>query len=133
MTDTAHTSASTATVQAYLRFWNSEPGDAQRRAGEDMFRPDITYIAPVGVLAGVAALVDFTRQFREHVGAYSFDARSEPDVHHDRVRLPWQLKVGDAVFAEGTDVLITDESGRITTVSTFLDRAPEGFDPHTDH
>jgi hypothetical protein len=35
-------------------------------------------------------------------------------------------------FATGTDVLELDDQGRIAAISSFLDRAPEGF-AHADH
>jgi len=42
----------------------------------------------------------------------------------------WELLRGDDSFAEGTDILVVDDNGRISSVTTFLDRAPTGFDPH---
>jgi hypothetical protein len=64
------------------------------------------------------------------MGAASFRSRQEPEFHHDRARLKWEIMVGDTSFAEGTDVLAFDADGRIDSVTAFLDRAPEGFDPH---
>lgn len=114
------------TIDAYVKFWNTEAGDPQRRAGAEVFTPDVRYIAPSGVRVGVDALVEFTETFVAGVGAYEFCARAEPEVHHDRARLAWELRVGGSSFAEGTDVLVTDDAGRIITITTFVDRAPEG-------
>ncbi|MFH8381496.1 hypothetical protein ACH4E7_11205 [Kitasatospora sp. NPDC018058] len=36
-------------------------------------------------------------------------------------------------FAAGTDVVQLDEDGRITAVTVFVDRAPEGFDAAAHH
>lgn len=48
----------------------------------------------------------------------------------DRARLRWEiLRVGQSL-AEGTDVIVVDDQGRVESVTAFLDRAPEGFDPH---
>lgn len=126
MTETITT---TDTVVRYLKFWNAPPAD-QPRLGADLFTDDISYVTPVGVRVGVAEQIAFTEQFRDGVGAYEFRARTEPDVHHDRARLQWEILVGGTSFAEGTDVLITDETGRVQSVTAFLDRAPEGFDPN---
>ena len=120
------------TVASYVRFWNVEPAE-QRRTGGEVFTDDVTYVAPVGVLTGVEALAGFTEQFVGNVGAYEFRARTEPDVHHDRARLQWEIRVGDASFAEGTDVLTADGDGRIRSITTFVDRAPEGVDTHPHH
>jgi hypothetical protein len=127
---TARTGATTETVEGYLRFWNTPPGDPQRTVGADVFTTDVAYVTPIGVRSGVEELVDFTEQFVAGVGAYELVSRSAPDVHHDRVRVPWEIRVGATSFAEGTDVLVTDETGRIVEVTAFIDRAPEGFDEH---
>lgn len=129
MTETVTT---TDTVVRYLKFWNAAPAD-QPRLGADLFTADVAYVTPIGVSTGVAALTTFTEQFRDGVGAYEFRARAEPDVHHDRARVQWEILVGGASFAEGTDVLVTDETGRVQSVTAFLDRAPEGFDPDAHH
>lgn len=122
------TDSATDTVARYLRFWNSAP-EGQERLGAGVFTDDVAYVAPIGVRTGVAELVAFARQFRDGVGAYELRARTEPDPHHDRARLRWELVVGGTSFAEGTDVLVLDASGRIVSITAFLDRAPEGFDP----
>lgn len=110
-------------VARYVEFWNTGP-DAQRRAGAETFVADVVYVAPAGVLTGVDSLADFTEQFTSNVGAYTFRTRSEPDMHHDRARVRWELLVGGEPFAEGTDVLTVDRDGRIASVTTFVDRAP---------
>ena len=114
----------TETIETYVRFWNTEPGEPQRRVGAQVFAPDVSYVAPNAILVGVEALVGFTQTFVDNLGTYEFLARAEPDTHHDRARLAWELRVGGASFAEGTDVLVTDADGRITGVTTFVDRAP---------
>jgi hypothetical protein len=115
-------------VERYLHFWNTDSAE-QQKTGEELFTPDVVQIAPVGVMTGVDALAGFAREFSSHMGAYEFRARMQPDVHHDRARLQWEIRVGDTSFAEGTDVLVSNGDGRIQSISTFLDRAPEGFDP----
>jgi hypothetical protein len=81
----------------------------------------------VGILAGVDGLIGFRNQFAQHSPDYVFRARTEPDVHHDRARLQWELVVGSGPFASGTDVLELDGDGRIRSITAFLDQAPEGF------
>ncbi|HEY8455714.1 MAG TPA: nuclear transport factor 2 family protein [Actinopolymorphaceae bacterium] len=126
---TGTTAQPVATAEAYVRFWNLD-ADAQRALGRTLFADDVAQYAPVGVLAGLDALIDFTTQFAEHMGSYEFRARREPEEHHGRIRVQWELVCRGASFAEGTDVLTLDGQGRIATITTFLDRAPEGFDPH---
>lgn len=127
MSKTTVETATPETAEAYLAFWNTRPADGQRDAGRALFTEDVRYVTPVGVRSGTDALVEFTAQFLDGVGEYELLARSAPDLHHDRVRVPWEIRVGGRSFAEGTDILVTDESGRVTEVAAFLDRAPEGF------
>jgi hypothetical protein len=120
-----------ATVQRYVRFWNTGTPEEQHRIASETFTDGIQYHAPVGILDGWQALIDFRDQFAEHMGTVAFRCREEPQIHHDRAKLLWEIQVrGGEPFAAGTDVLVFDTNGRISSVSAFLDRAPEGFDPH---
>jgi hypothetical protein len=130
MTETTTSSPTAEAVQRYLRFWNTSAGEEQEQLAPSVFRDDVDYHAPIGVWVGVDGFLSTGRQFAEHLGDLSFRARTEPDVHHDRARLRWEILRGGESFAEGTDVLVIDEDGRIASVTSFLDRAPEGFDPH---
>ncbi|MFI5693881.1 nuclear transport factor 2 family protein [Kribbella sp. NPDC051586] len=111
-------------VEQYVGFWNAS-ADAN-------FADDITYHAPIGVLHGVEELIGFRNQFAEHQPGYVFRPRSDPEAHHGRARLQWELLVDGTSFATGTDFLEIDDHGRIAAVAAFLDRAPEGFHPD-DH
>lgn len=116
------------TVEQYVAFWNARKADEQRRLAAATFSDHVGYHAPVAVMRGVDELIGFRNQFAEHMPGYVFQPRTEPQTHHDRARLQWELIVDGASFATGTDVLELDDHGRVTTVTSFLDRAPEGFD-----
>lgn len=130
-TTTAPTSRHEATVERYVRFWNAgDPGEQQRLAA-DTFLDDVEYHAPVGLLRGPGALIEFRDQFAQHMDPVVFRRLRAPEIHHDRARLAWEIEVhGGRPFAAGTDVLEFATDGRIASVSAFVDRAPEGFDPH---
>lgn len=118
------------TVARYLDFWNADPGDDQRRRAVELFAPDVDYVAPIGTRHGIDELLSLAGDFVLNLGDLAFLARAQPDVHNGCARLRWELIRGNESFAEGTDVLFVDDAGRVTSVTTFLDRAPEGFDPH---
>jgi hypothetical protein len=128
MTETAFPTTSPR-AEAYVRFWNLSP-EQQRSLGGELFAPDVVQYAPVGELAGLDALIGFTADFATAMGDYAFRRRTPPEEHHGRIRVQWELLHEDRSFAEGTDVLTLDDAGQITSVTTFLDRAPEGFDAH---
>ena len=119
-----------AQLERYTRFWNTGPGEERDRLASAVFTGEVEYRALVGFLRGAAALADFRDQFVSHVGPATVRRREEPEVHHGRARLRWEILTGAGTsFATGTDVIEFDEGGRIRAVSAFLDRAPEGFDP----
>ncbi|MCW3839074.1 nuclear transport factor 2 family protein [Micromonospora yasonensis] len=128
------TSAYQATVERYVRFWNTGKPDEQQELAAETFTDDVRYHAVIGVFTGRQALIGFHDQFTGHMTDAVFQRRGEPQFHHDRGRLLWEIEVGDGKsFATGTDVLVFDADGRISEITAFLDRAPEGFDPHAHH
>lgn len=129
MTDTINEKSPAPTLDRYLEFWNADPGPALAELAREVFTDDIRYVAPIGEYAGIAALVGLRRQFQEHLGTVVFQAGAAPEFHHDRARLRWEVVRGEEPFATGTEVLRIREDGRISEVTAFLDRAPEGFDP----
>ena len=139
MSETASSTTATAdevnlvAVNRYVEFWNAATADEQRRLSAETFAAGVSYHAPLGLMRGAEEMVGFRNQFAQHVPGYRFQPRSKPDAHHDRARLQWELVVGGDSFAAGTDVLELDDEGRIVSVASFLDQAPEGFDPHAHH
>jgi hypothetical protein len=96
-----------------------------------VFAADVEYHSVPGVLIGTEALIEFRKQFVDNVGAATYRAMAAPDHHHDRARFRWEILLADGTsFAAGTDVLNLAADGRITSVTSFLDRAPAGFDHH---
>ncbi|MEW1771963.1 isomerase [Streptomyces sp. NPDC086777] len=119
-------------LDAYVRFWNTGTEHEQRACAEAAFTDGVEYRAQIGVLGGAQALIDFRNEFAAHMGPVALRLREEPQIHHGRARLRWEILTGDGAetsFATGTDVLHLEEDGRISSVTVFLDRAPEGFDP----
>ncbi|WP_152361982.1 isomerase [Microlunatus speluncae] len=121
MTETLTADAVREATGRYLRFWNAA------QPAEQTFTDDIEYAAPVGVLRGPAALIDFRDQFTSHVGGAELRPVAEPEAHHDRARFSWEIVVKGERFAAGTDVIKIGADGRIEAVTSFLDQAPAGF------
>jgi hypothetical protein len=119
-------------VQQYVDFWNADTADQQHKLAAATFADRFSYHAPIGILRGVDELVGFRNQFAEHNPGYQFRPRAEPETHHDRARLQWELIVDGTSFATGTDVLELGPDGRIVAIAGFLDQTPEGF-AHANH
>ncbi|MEU1081190.1 isomerase [Streptomyces sp. NPDC005908] len=121
-------------LERYTRFWNTGPEGGRHRLASEVFTDTVEYRAAVGFLRGAAALAGFRDQFVSHRGPATVRRRERPEVHHGRARLRWEILTGDGTsFATGTDVIEFDEDGRISAITAFLDRAPEGFDPTAHH
>jgi hypothetical protein len=120
-------------VDRYVAFWNTANAALQQRAARAAFADGVVSHVPLGVMRGPEELIGFRNEFAARMPDYRFQPRAEPDVHHDRARLQWELVVGGESFAAGTDVLELDDTGRIVSIAGFLDRAPEGFDPDAHH
>ncbi|MFF0793304.1 isomerase [Streptomyces spiralis] len=130
----AATAQHRATVEHYVRFWNAETPEEQQHLVSATFTDEVRYYAPIGVLSGPSALIGFHDEFAQHMGKVAFRPRQEPEIHHGRARLMWRIDTQDkAPFATGTDILVFAPDGHITTVTTFLDQPPEGFDPNAHH
>lgn len=127
-------------LEQYVQFWNVGTEPEQRRLAAAVFADGVEYRAQIGILSGPQALMDFRNQFAAHMGTVALRLRERPQVHHRRARLQWEILTGGGngdgdgtSFATGTDVIQLDEDGRISSVTVFLDRAPEGFDPEAHH
>lgn len=117
------------TIEHYVRFWNAETADAQRRIAAELFTDDVEYHSVPGVFVGTESMIDFKSQFIEHMGQARYRPLADPDHHHDRARIRWDIVLADDTsFAAGTDILDLGPDGRITSVTAFLDRAPDGFE-----
>jgi hypothetical protein len=119
-------------VEQYITFWNTD-GEDQRQLASTIFDEGVRYYAPVGLLTGAQELIDFRTQFVEHMKDAKLVTRQEPETLHDRARVKWEIRLADGkAFAAGSDVLVIAD-GKINSVTSFLDQAPEGFDPAHHH
>jgi hypothetical protein len=132
--ETQMTESTTMTaVDRYVAFWNTRAGKLQQRAATAAFADGVVSHVPLGVMRGTEELIGFRNEFATRMPDYRFQPRAEPDAHHDRARLQWELVIAGESFATGTDVLELDETGRIVSITGFLDRAPAGFEPDAHH
>lgn len=128
----SETTTRTATaVERYLEFWNTADAAERDRRAARTFARGVEYVAPVTRAEGADAVLAFATELLGHLAGHRFEARTAPDVHDDRLRLRWRVVAPDgSEFATGTDVLHVRSDGLVSSVTTFLDRAPDGFAAH---
>jgi hypothetical protein len=119
-------SEATDLVSRYLAVWNESDPDARRAAIEDVWADDGRYVDPLTEVEGhdeISALVDAVQQ---QMPGHVFRLLGGVDAHHDVARFSWELVPGGGgeSIAEGFDVAVTDDDGRIRSVVGFIDKAP---------
>src|SRR5262249_31797910 len=110
----------------YLATWNENDDDARRAAVASVWAEDGRYLDPLAVVTGhdeISALIGAVQQ---QLPGHVFRLRNGVDAHHDIARFSWELVPADggASVAEGFDVAVIDDDGRVGSVLGFLDKAP---------
>jgi hypothetical protein len=109
----------------YLATWN-ETDPAQRRAAvEALFTDDARYTDPLVDVTGHDAIESTVAAVQAQFPGWVFRLAGPVDGHHDQLRFTWHLgPEGQEAPVVGSDVAVTDGTGRIRTVLGFLDRVP---------
>ena len=108
----------------YLAAWNATDPAARRRAVEQAFTPDVSYVDPLGDVRGTEPLEAMIAAVQSQFPGFVFTLLGDVDAHHDVARFRWGLgPTGQQPVVEGFDVVTTD-GNRISTVTGFLDKVP---------
>lgn len=109
----------------YLNCWNATDPEVRADLIVDTWRPDATYVDPLVEARGFDALTLTIAGVQAQFPGWEFTPVGDLEGHHGVVRFGWGLgPVGDEPVILGSDVVTTDEDGRIRTVVGFLDRLP---------
>jgi SnoaL-like domain len=113
-------------VRRYLAAWNETDPDTRRTAIESVWAADGRYVDPLAAVEGhdqISALIDAAQQ---QMPGHVFRLLDGVDAHHNVARFWWELVSVDEgrAIAEGFDVAVLDDDGRIESVVGFLDKAP---------
>ncbi len=113
-------------VRRYLEAWNESDPDIRRAELETVWADDGSYVDPLAAVTGhdeISALIGMVHQ---QAPAHVFRLLDGVDAHHNVARFGWELvpAAGGESIAEGFDVAVTNDDGRIASVLGFLDKAP---------
>ena len=113
-------------VQQYLETWNETDSNARLAAIQDVWTEDGTYLDPLAAVAGHTQISNLIGAVQAQVPGHLFRLRDGVDAHHNIARFGWELVPagGGESVAEGFDVAVTEDGGRIRSVLGFLDKAP---------
>lgn len=116
----------TATVDAYLAWWNAT--DQERRAAltAEVWTEDAAYYDPMFEAAGHEALSDMAAGVQAQFPGQRFTRTSGVDEHHGLVRFGWELGDGaGTVTVAGIDIGIVARDGRLNRIAGFFGPLPE--------
>ena len=119
-------SNATDLVQRYFEIWNEPDPDIRLAAVGLLWTDDALYVDPVAAVRGHREITDLIGAVQRQVPGHVFRLLDGIDAHHNLARFSWELVPadgGDSV-AEGSDVTVTEDDGRISSVLGFLDKAP---------
>jgi hypothetical protein len=113
-------------VRRYLATWNETGNEARYATVAAVWADDGRYLDPLAVVTGhdeISALIGTVQQ---QLPGHIFRLRDGVDAHHDIARFSWELVPADSgeSIAEGFDVAVIDDDGRVGSVLGFLDKTP---------
>ncbi len=119
-------SEATDLVQRYLEVWNETDPYIRLAAVECLWTDDGRYVDPLATVTGHAQIADLIGAVQQQAPGHVFRLLDGIDAHHNLARFSWELvpKDGGESLAEGFDVAVTGDDGRINRVLGFLDKAP---------
>jgi len=113
-------------VRRYFAAWNESDPDIRHASVQALWADEGSYVDPLAEVSGhdeISALIGMVQQ---QAPGHVFQLLDGVDAHHNLTRFSWELVPADGgeAVAEGSDVAVTQDDGRIASVLGFLDRAP---------
>lgn len=105
----------------YLQAWNEAEPTRRRGLLAEVFANDASYVDPLAEVAGHDGLDALIAAMQAKFAGARFSVKGTPEGHHDRIRFSWTLGAHGRTLAEGTDVAVVADDGRLQSVTGFLD------------
>ncbi|WP_424537067.1 nuclear transport factor 2 family protein [Sphaerisporangium viridialbum] len=113
-------------LNQYIAAWNETDPAARRAAVDRLWAEDGTYVDPLAVAEGRAAIDATIAAVQGQFPGFVFRLGGLADAHHNLVRFTWELApAADAEsLVDGFDVAVLTEDGHLRDVHGFLDKVP---------
>jgi hypothetical protein len=112
-------------AERYIATWNERDAGSRRRAVDELWTEDGTYIDPLAVAEGRDAIDATIGAVQGQFPDFTFALAGPVDAHHDQARFTWTLgQPGGEPLVIGFDVAVADGDGKLRTVLGFLDKVP---------
>ncbi len=117
----------TPTIDRYFAFWTEPDANRRRDMIAETFTENATYTGPLFGGNGREEIAQLATQLSENLGGHRLVRTSDIDSHHDAVRFTWKIVPPDGgdPFAAGLDIGFLDDTGRLKSVTTFIDIFPD--------
>ena len=112
-------------VARYLAACRRTPLPHRSRARSGTLQRGLRYTDPLVDVTGHDAIGSTVAAVQAQFPGWVSRPAGPVDAHHDQLRFTWHLgPEGQEAPVVGSDVAVTDGTGRIRTVLGFLDRVP---------
>lgn len=109
----------------YLSCWNESDPVARQRLLAESWSEGADYTDPMAAVSGLEQIDAAITAVQAQFPGFVFTPVGELDTHHQQARFSWGLGPANAEpVIIGSDVVVTDAEGRISTVLGFLDKVP---------
>jgi hypothetical protein len=103
-------------VERYFASWNEKDPAVRRRAIEEIWAEDATYLDPMGLAEGRDAVEATIATLQSLFPDFAFTLAGAVDAHHNVARFSWAFGP-----VAGFSVAVLDDAHQISAVFGFLD------------
>jgi hypothetical protein len=114
-------------IEKYFAIWSEADAERRRALIAQTWTDESTLLGPMVRADGTEGIDGLAAGFLEHFPDHRFRKVGEINTHNDAVRFAWELApVNDGPrIAAGVDFGRIAPDGRLVSVVTFIDQAPE--------
>ncbi len=110
----------------YIALWNETDADRRLALLDKAWTEDARYVDPMMQASGRTEISALVAGVHQRFPGFRFRLKGQADAHGDHLRFSWTLGPSEAQdLIEGTD-FVRLESGRLHSVTGFLDKVPAG-------